>query len=64
MNKKAQATVEYILLLVVVAVIFTKVVGEVQDIFYGWDGQKGAIEQFIAEQIIIKLVTNPESGWR
>lgn len=64
MNKKGQATVEYILLLVVIAVIFSKVAGEAQDIFYGWGGQKGAIELFIEDRIVKQLVTNGESGWR
>jgi len=63
-NKKGQATVEYILLLVVVAVIFAKVAGQAQDIFYGWGGQQGAIELFIDEQIVKKLIINDDSGWR
>ncbi len=63
-NKKGQATVEYILLLVVVAVIFAKVAGQAQDIFYGWGGQRGAIELFIEDQVVQKLETNSQSGWQ
>lgn len=59
-SKKGQATVEYLLLMVVVAAIFFKVIVHVQDIFYGWDGQQGAIELFIQNQVVDKLST---SGW-
>ncbi len=65
--KKGQATLEYILLLTVIAVIFMKVITHVQDIFYGWDGNKGAIELFINDQIIKKLATNKtngDTGWK
>lgn len=65
--KKGQATLEYILLLTVIAVIFMKVITHVQDIFYGWDGNKGAIELFIKDQIIEKLATNKtnsNTGWK
>jgi len=66
-SKKGQATLEYILLLTVIAVIFMKVITHVQDIFYGWDGNKGAIELFINDQIIKKLATNQnntDTGWK
>jgi hypothetical protein len=59
-SKKGQATVEYLLLMVVIAAIFFKVIVHVQDIFYGWDGQQGAIELFIQNQVVDKLST---SGW-
>lgn len=52
---KAQALVEYLLLIAVISTIFFKVIGEVRDIFYGWNGQKGAIELFIQGQIVTKL---------
>ena len=52
---KAQALVEYLLLIAVISTIFFKVIGEVRDVFYGWGGQKGAIELFIQEQIVTKL---------
>lgn len=64
MSKKGQATLEYILLLAVIAAVFAKVVGQAQDIFYGWEGNKGAIEFFIDEQVVEKLVTNQDSDWR
>ena len=53
---------EYLLLLVVVAVIFWKVIGHVQDVFYGWGGNPGAIELFVQKQVVGKLETNP-GGW-
>lgn len=62
-SKKGQATVEYLLLLVVIAVIFWKVIGHVQDILYGWGGNKGAIELFIKNQVVQKLSTNG-NGWQ
>ncbi|MFH1223531.1 MAG: hypothetical protein V1647_04220 [Pseudomonadota bacterium] len=61
-NSKGQATVEYLLLLVVVAVIFWKVIGHVQDVFYGWGGSPGAIERFIQNQVVAKLESN-KGGW-
>ena len=57
-SKKGQATVEYLLLMVVVAAIFWKAIVHVQDIFYGWEGQQGAIELFIKNQVIEKLSTS------
>lgn len=63
-NKKGQATVEYLLLMTVIAAIFFKVIVHVQDVFYGWDGRPGAIELFIKDQVIKKLSTTTESGWR
>ena len=63
-NKKGQATVEYLLLIVVISTIFFKVIVHVQDIFYGWDGERGAIELFLDEQIVKKLSTNAQEGWR
>ncbi len=63
-SKKGQATVEYLLLMVVIAAIFWKVVVHVQDIFYGWDGQQGAIELFMKNQVIEKLSTSQTSGWQ
>ena len=60
-SKKGQATVEYLLLMVVVAAIFWKVIVHVQDIFYGWDGQLGAIELFMKNQVKEKLST---SDWQ
>lgn len=62
-SKKGQATVEYLLLITVVAAIFWKVIVHVQDVFYGWNGQKGAIELFIDEQVVKKLSTTEQSGW-
>lgn len=52
MNKKGQATVEYLLLISVVAIIFWHVVGRIQGIFYGSeDGSvQGAIELFLGNQ--------------
>lgn len=52
---KAQVLVEYLLLIAVISTIFWKVIGEVRDIFYGWDGQKGSIQLFIDKQVISKL---------
>ena len=61
-NKRSgQATVEYLLLLVVITVIFFKVIRHAQDVFYGWNGQQGAIELFMTKQVIDKLSTT--SGW-
>ncbi|MBN1114007.1 MAG: hypothetical protein JXA66_01565 [Oligoflexia bacterium] len=71
-KRSGQATVEYLVLLVVIAVIFGKVIHHVQDIFYGWDEEKGAIELFIEYNVVQKL-SNPASdqdgnptgiGWR
>jgi len=59
-NRKGQATVEYLLLLVVVAVIFWKVIVHVQDVFYGWGGNPGAIESFVNNQVVSKLSVK---GW-
>lgn len=44
--------------------IFAKVAGQAQDIFYGWGGQRGAIELFIEDQVVQKLETNSQSGWQ
>jgi len=65
-NKKGQATVEYLLLMAVIAAIFFKVIVHVQDIFYGWGGQSGAIELFLKDQVVKKLSTvdQSKSGWR
>ncbi|MCX6113133.1 MAG: hypothetical protein NTY22_07645 [Proteobacteria bacterium] len=61
-NKKAgQVTVEYILLLVVISVIFVKVMHHVQEVFYGQGGQMGAIELFMKYQVSDKLST--PQGW-
>ena len=51
---------EYLLLLVVVAVIFWKVIVHVQDVFYGWGGNPGAIESFVNNQVVSKLSVK---GW-
>ena len=61
-KKTAQATVEYLLLLAVIVFIFLQVIGHVQDIFYGWDSQLGAVELFINEQVVRNLGTG-EAGW-
>ncbi len=63
-NQKGQATVEYLLLMAVIAAIFFKVIVHVQDVFYGWDGRPGAIELFLKNQVVEKLSTQKESGWR
>jgi len=63
LNKKGQATVEYLLLMTVIAAIFWKVIVHVQDVFYGWDGRPGAIELFIKDQVVKKLSTTKQSGW-
>lgn len=61
-KKKGQATIEYLLLIVVISVIFIKVVSHAQDVFYGFDGQMGAIELFMSKQVVDKLsATKP--GW-
>jgi hypothetical protein len=60
-KRKGQATVEYILLLVVITIIFVKVIRHVQDVFYGMKGQQGAVELFMSKQIVGKLSTPP--GW-
>ena len=64
LSKKGQATVEYLLLMTVIAAIFWKVIVHVQDVFYGWNGQPGAIELFIKNQVVEKLSTTKQSGWR
>jgi hypothetical protein len=61
MNKKGQATVEYIILVAVIAIIFSKILGEVQWIFYGEGAIPGAIELFIQTQVVGKL--SNYSGW-
>jgi hypothetical protein len=63
-SKRGQATVEYLLLMVVIAAIFFKVIVHVQDIFYGWGGQQGAIELFIKNQVVDKLSTTEANGWQ
>ncbi len=61
-NKKAgQVTVEYILLIVVITVIFFKVIHHAQEVFYGASGKMGAIELFMKYQIVEKLAT--PKGW-
>jgi hypothetical protein len=61
-NKKSgQATVEYILLIVVIAVIFVKVIHHAQEVFYGGSGKMGAIELFMKYQVVDKLATT--KGW-
>jgi len=54
-------TVEYILLIVVITVIFVKVIHHAQDVFYGGSGKMGAIELFMKYQIVEKLAT--PKGW-
>ena len=61
-KKAGQATVEYILLIVVVSIILTKVLHHIQEIFYGWGSQKGAIVLFIDNQVVNKLSTTTP-GW-
>ncbi|MEI6092278.1 MAG: hypothetical protein WCQ47_01170 [bacterium] len=61
-KKKGQATVEYLLLVVVISVIFIKVIHHAQDVFYGFGGQMGAIELFMNKQVVDKLATT-KSGW-
>jgi len=63
-NRKGQATVEYLLLLTVIAAIFFKVIVHVQDIFYGWGGQRGAIELYLENHVVKQLSTTQQSGWR
>jgi len=65
LSKKGQATVEYLLLMAVIATIFWKVIVHVQDIFYGWGGERGAIEMFLDEQVVKKLsiVSEQSGGW-
>ena len=63
LNKKGQATVEYLLLMTVIAAIFWKVIVHVQEIFYGWKGQPGAIELFLKDQVVEKLSTTKQSPW-
>jgi Flp pilus assembly pilin Flp len=60
-KRKGQATIEYILLLVVITIVFVKVISHVQDVFYGMNGQQGAVELFMSKQIVGKLSTPP--GW-
>lgn len=62
-KKLGQATVEYLLLMVLIAGIFFKVIKHVQDIFYGWGGEKGAIELFVDEQVKDKLSNNNQDTW-
>jgi len=64
-NKKGQATVEYLLLMAVIAAIFFKVIVHVQDVFYGWGGQKGAIELFLSDRVVknLSVVDQSKSGW-
>jgi hypothetical protein len=50
--------------MVVIAAIFFKVIVHVQDIFYGWGGQQGAIELFIKNQVVDKLSTTEANGWQ
>ena len=61
MKKKGQATVEYIILVAVIAVIFSKILGEVQWIFYGEGSVPGAVELFIQKQVVGKL--SNYAGW-
>jgi uncharacterized protein (UPF0333 family) len=61
-NKRAQATVEYLLLLAVIVFILLKVINHARDIFYGWGNQYGAVELFIGEQVVDNLSTNV-GGW-
>ena len=51
---------EYLVLIALLISIFYKVIGHVEDIFYGWDGEKGAIELFVTDQVVYKL-SNPGS---
>jgi hypothetical protein len=60
MKRSGQVTVEYLLLIVVIFALFMKVIGHVQDIFYGnpEDGITGSIQLILTNQVANKLSTD------
>ena len=50
-NKKGQATVEYILLIASMVMVLNVGVKHLRDIFYGWDGNEGALQLIFEGQV-------------
>lgn len=51
LNKKGQATVEYILLIAIIVVFVNLGLNHLRDIFYGFDDNEGVLEIVFSGQI-------------
>lgn len=62
-NVLGQASVEYVLLLALIAVFAYKGVKHFREIFFGWDKEQGAIVMLLDNNIKSKLSTSETDGF-
>ncbi len=58
---KGQASIEYILLIALIATIAYKGINQVVEIFFGWDAEQGAVDKMLDYNVKDKL-SSDESG--
>lgn len=62
-RKSGQASIEYILLLALIATIAFRGIKQIREIFFGWGEEQGAVIMMLDSNIIERLSSNPANGF-